>query len=26
VRLAWGPYMRKVLPGIIAEVERHAGS
>jgi hypothetical protein len=25
VRLAWGPYMRRVLPGIIAEVERQAG-
>ena len=24
VRLAWGPYMRRVLPGIIAEVERRA--
>ena len=25
VRLLWGPYMRKVLPGIVAEVERQAG-
>ncbi|MES2170504.1 MAG: SRPBCC family protein [Actinomycetota bacterium] len=24
VRLFWGPYMAKVLPGIIAEVERRA--
>jgi hypothetical protein len=25
IRLLWGPYMRKVLPGIVAEVERQAG-
>jgi Polyketide cyclase / dehydrase and lipid transport len=25
VRLAWGPYMRRVLPTIVAEVERQAG-
>jgi Polyketide cyclase / dehydrase and lipid transport len=25
VRLLWGPYMRKVLPRIVAEVEREAG-
>jgi len=25
VRLLWGPYMRRVLPGIVAEVERQAG-
>ena len=25
VKLLWGPYMRKVLPGIVAEVERQAG-
>jgi hypothetical protein len=24
VRLLWAPYMRRVLPGIVAEVERHA--
>jgi hypothetical protein len=24
VRLLWGPYMRKVLPGIIAEIDRQA--
>jgi hypothetical protein len=25
VKLLWGPYMRKVLPKIVAEVEREAG-
>jgi hypothetical protein len=25
VKLLWGPYMHKVLPGIVAEVERRAG-
>ena len=25
VKLLWGPYMRKVLPGIVTEVEHHAG-
>ena len=25
VKLLWGPYMHKVLPGIVAEVEHHAG-
>jgi Polyketide cyclase / dehydrase and lipid transport len=25
VKLLWGPYMRKVLPRIVAEVERRAG-
>ncbi|AMM19625.1 hypothetical protein AX769_05065 [Frondihabitans sp. PAMC 28766] len=24
VRFAWAPYMRKVLPGILAEIDRHA--
>jgi hypothetical protein len=24
VRLLWGPYMRRVLPGIVAEIEREA--
>ena len=24
VRLAWGPYMKKVLPGLVAEVRREA--
>jgi hypothetical protein len=24
VRLLWGPYMKRVLPGIIAEVDRRA--
>ena len=24
VRLLWGPYMRKVLPGIVAEIDRRA--
>jgi hypothetical protein len=26
IKLLWGPYMRKVLPGIVAEVERQAGA
>jgi hypothetical protein len=26
VKLLWGPYMRRVLPGIVAEVERHRTS
>jgi hypothetical protein len=26
VRLLWGPYMRRVLPGIVAEVERQAAA
>ena len=25
VKLLWGPYMHRVLPGIVAEVERQAG-
>lgn len=25
VKLLWGPYMKKVLPGIVSEVERQAG-